>query len=150
MTEAVRRLGPEKAPVKSTVTRHVLAHVSVRFVVQQQHGQPEPPKTVPPGLDERRPLPTPGFSPPRDAYLGATELPEDDPQNKVYPGQFVTWRRTRHRRSLAGVQRPSAGDLIRDGLLLPPVPRSPSRVGGFDLRTAFRTAQLLSGIITRR
>lgn len=23
-----------------------------------------------------------------DAYLGATELPEDDPQNKVYPGQF--------------------------------------------------------------
>ena len=81
MTEAVRRMGPEKAArevdVVTTGTFSPCAHP----VCCSTSASPEPPKNpYHPGLDERRPRLRRLAA--VDAYLGATELPEDDPRTK--------------------------------------------------------------------
>ena len=130
MTEAVRRMGPEKAArevdVVTTGTFSPMCSSGLLFNI----GQPEPPKirTTRVWMND---VPAYAGLAAVDAYLGATELPEDDPQNKVYPGQF----------KYGGAH--VIEDLIRDGLLPPPVPRPYRHAGGSDLRTAFESAQLL-------
>ena len=87
MTEAVRRMGPEKAArevdVVTTGTFSPMCSSGLLFNI----GQPEPPKirTTRVWMND---VPAYAGLAAVDAYLGATELPEDDPQNKVYPGQF--------------------------------------------------------------
>lgn len=87
MTEAVRRMGPEQAAkevdVVTTGTFSPMCSSGLLFNI----GQPEPPKirTTRVWLND---VPAYAGLAAVDAYLGATELPEDDPQNKVYPGQF--------------------------------------------------------------
>lgn len=141
MTEAVRRMGPEKAAreVDVVTTGHVLAHVLVRFAVQHR-----PARTAEnpyhPGLDERRPRYA-GLAAVTLSWRHRTARGRSPEQSLSGPVQIR--RRTRHRRSRSRAQRPSAGDLIRDGLLPPPVPRPYRHAGGSDLRTAFEPAQLL-------
>ena len=87
MTEAVRRMGPEKAArevdVVTTGTFSPMCSSGLLFNI----GQPEPPKirTTRVWMND---VPAYAGLAAVDADLGATELPEDDPQNKVYPGQF--------------------------------------------------------------
>ena len=87
MTEVVRRMGPEKAArevdVVTTGTFSPMCSSGLLFNI----GQPEPPKirTTRVWMND---VPAYAGLAAVDAYLGATELPEDDPQNKVYPGQF--------------------------------------------------------------
>ena len=141
MTEAVRRMGPEKAArevdVVTTGTFSPMCSSGLLFNI----GQPEPPKirTTRVWMND---VPAYAGLAAVDAYLGATELPEDDPQNKVYPGQFKYGAHT------------CIEDLVAAQLHLrathqgpdcypPPVPRPYRHAGGSDLRTAFESAQLL-------
>lgn len=87
MVEAVRRLGAEQAAkevdVVTTGTFSPMCSSGLLFNI----GQPEPPKirTSKVWLND---VPAYAGLAAVDSYLGATELPDDDPQNKVYPGQF--------------------------------------------------------------
>ena len=80
-------MGPEKAArevdVVTTGTFSPMCSSGLLFNI----GQPEPPKirTTRVWMND---VPAYAGLAAVDAYLGATELPEDDPQNKVYPGQF--------------------------------------------------------------
>ena len=82
MTEAVRRMGPEKAArevdVVTTGTFSPMCSPGLLFNI----GQPEPPKirTTRVWMND---VPAYAGLAAVDAYLGATELPEDDPQNKA-------------------------------------------------------------------
>ena len=98
-------------------------------------GQPEPPKirTTRVWMND---VPAYAGLAAVDAYLGATELPEDDPQNKVYPGQFKYG-------GAHVIEDLVAGRSVHLRLLPPPVPRPYRHAGGSDLRTAFEPAQLL-------
>ena len=137
MTEAVRRMGPEKAArevdVVTTGTFSPMCSSGLLFNI----GQPEPPKirTTRVWMND---VPAYAGLAAVDAYLGATELPEDDPQNKVYPGQFKYGGAHVIEDLVAG-----RSVHLRDGLLPPPVPRPYRHAGGSDLRTAFEPAQLL-------
>ena len=79
MTEAVRRMGPEKAArevdVVTTGTFSPMCSSGLLFNI----GQPEPPKirTTRVWMND---VPAYAGLAAVDAYLGATELPEDDPQ----------------------------------------------------------------------
>ena len=127
MTEAVRRMGPEKAArevdVVTTGTFSPMCSSGLLFNI----GQPEPPKirTTRVWMND---VPAYAGLAAVDAYLGATELPEDDPQNKVYPGQFKY----------------GGAHVIEDLVAGRSVHlRAYRHAGGSDLRTAFEPAQLL-------
>ena len=87
MTEAVRRMGKEKAArevdVVTTGTFSPMCSSGLLFNI----GQQEPPtiKTSKVWLNN---VPAYAGLAAVDAYIGATEPTEDDPLNKVYPGQF--------------------------------------------------------------
>lgn len=87
MTEAVQRLGAEKAAkevdVVTTGTFSPMCSSGLLFNI----GQPEPPliRTSKVWLND---VPAYAGLAAADSYLGATEPSEDDPLNKVYPGQF--------------------------------------------------------------
>lgn len=87
MTEAVRRMGKEKAArevdVVTTGTFSPMCSSGLLFNI----GQQEPPtiKTSKVWLND---VPAYAGLAAVDAYIGATEPTEDDPLNKVYPGRF--------------------------------------------------------------
>lgn len=87
MTEAVRRMGKEKAArevdVVTTGTFSPMCSSGLLFNI----GQTEPPtlKTAKTWLNN---VPCYAGLAAVDGYLGATEPTADDPLNKVYPGQF--------------------------------------------------------------
>lgn len=87
MTEAVRRMGKEKAArevdVVTTGTFSPMCSSGLLFNI----GQQEPPtiKTSKVWLNN---VPAYAGLAAVDAYIGATEPTEDDPLNKVYPGRF--------------------------------------------------------------
>lgn len=87
MTEAVRRMGKEKAAreidVVTTGTFSPMCSSGLLFNI----GQQDPPtlKTAKVWMND---VPAYAGLAAVDAYLGATEPTEDDPLNKVYPGRF--------------------------------------------------------------
>lgn len=86
MVEAVRRLGAEQAAkevdVVTTGTFSPMCSSGLLF----NTGSRNRPRSGRRSLAQRRSRLWPDLPP--CSYLGATELPDDDPQNKVYPGQF--------------------------------------------------------------
>lgn len=87
MTAAVQKMGPEQAAkevdVVTTGTFSPMCSSGLLFNI----GQPEPPliRTSKVWLND---VPAYAGLAAVDSYLGATEPSEDDPLNKVYPGQF--------------------------------------------------------------
>ena len=87
MTEAVRRMGKEKAAreidVVTTGTFSPMCSSGLLFNI----GQQDPPtlKTAKVWMND---VPAYAGLAAVDSYLGATEPTEDDPLNKVYPGRF--------------------------------------------------------------
>lgn len=87
MTAAVQKIGPEQAAkevdVVTTGTFSPMCSSGLLFNI----GQPEPPliRTSKVWLND---VPAYAGLAAVDSYLGATEPSEDDPLNKVYPGQF--------------------------------------------------------------
>lgn len=142
MTEAVRRMGPEKAArevdVVTTGTFSPMCSSGLLFNI----GQPEPPKirTTRVWMND---VPAYAGLAAVDAYLGATELPEDDPQNKVYPGQFKYGGAHVIEDLVAGRSVHLRATSYGTDCYPPPVPRPYRHAGGSDLRTAFEPAQLL-------